>query len=68
MIFIIGMKALNELLSSSEILELKEIIKLPKTETKLRLLKQFFLKENVFNSLKDEIDPMYIAFEIYQTY
>jgi hypothetical protein len=62
------MKALNELLSSSEILELKEIIKLPKTETKLRLLKQFFLKENVFNSLKDEIDPMYIAFEIYQTY
>ena len=62
------MKALNELLSSSELLELKQLIKLPKTETKLRLLKQFFLKENVFNSLKNEIDPMYIAFEIYQTY
>jgi hypothetical protein len=62
------MKALNELLSSSELLELKQLIKLPKTETKLRLLKQFFLKENVFNSLINEIDPMYIAFEIYQTY
>jgi hypothetical protein len=67
MIFIIGMKALNELLSSSEILELKEIIKLPKTETKLSRLKKFFLKESIFNALKTEIDPMYIAFEIYQT-
>jgi hypothetical protein len=62
------MKALNEMLSLSELQELKEIIKLPKTETKLKQLKAFFLRESVFNTLKSEIDPMYIAFEIYQTY
>lgn len=68
MIFIIGMKALKDILTNSELNELKQIIKLPKNESKLQQLKSFFLKENVFNSLKGEIDPMYIAYEIYQTY
>ena len=61
------MTALKEILSTSELDELKQIIKLPKNESKLTQLKQFFLRENIFNSLKDEIDPMYIAFELYQT-
>lgn len=68
MIFIIGMKALKEILTNSELNELKQLIKLPKNESKLKQLKQFFLRENVFNSLKGEIDPLYIAYEIYQTY
>ena len=67
MIFIIGMKALKDILTTSELNELKQLTKLPKTESKLKQLKQFFLRENIFNSLKNEIDPMYIAFEIYQT-
>jgi hypothetical protein len=61
------MKALNEILSTSELQELKEIIKLPKSESKLKQLKSFFLRESIFNTLKSEIDPMYIAFELYQT-
>jgi hypothetical protein len=66
MIFIIGMKGLNDILTQSEMSELKQLITLPKNEYKLRQLKQFFLQENVFESLKDQIDPMYIAYEIYQ--
>lgn len=61
------MKALKDILTTSELNELKQLTKLPKTESKLKQLKQFFLRENIFNSLKNEIDPMYIAFEIYQT-
>ena len=62
------MKALKDILTNSELSDLKQIIELPKNESKLRKLKNFFLRENVFNSLKGEIDPMYIAYEIYQTY
>lgn len=61
------MKALKDILTNSELNELKQLTKLPKTESKLIQLKKFFLRENIFNSLKDEIDPMYIAFELYQT-
>lgn len=61
------MKKLQDILTISELNELNQIIKLPKNEYKLRQLKQFFLQQSVFDSLKDGIDPMYIAYGIYQT-
>jgi hypothetical protein len=60
------MKGLKDILTQAELSELKQLTKLPKNEYKLRQLKQFFLQETVFESLKNQIDPMYIAYEIYQ--
>ena len=68
MIFIIGMKALKELLSSDDHNTLIVLSKLPKNEDKLKKLKSFFLQSHSFNAIKDQIDPMFLAYEIYLIY
>jgi hypothetical protein len=62
------MKVLNELLSDSDRNELIILCKLPKNEDKLKKLKSFFLQEHIFNSIKEQIDPMFLAYEIYLTH
>ena len=68
MIFILGMKALNEILSVDDHNKLIVLSKLPKNEDKLKKLKRFFLQEHIFNSIKEQIDPMFLAYEIYLTH
>jgi|LakMenEpi03Aug12_release.lakeMendotaPanAssembly.Ray.scaffolds.fasta_scaffold3802953_1 hypothetical protein len=68
MIFIIGMKALKELLSDDDHSALIALTKLPKNEDKLKKLKSFFLQSHIFNVIKDQIDPMFLAYEIYLTH
>ena len=68
MIFIIGMKALKEFLSDDDHNKLITLSKLPKNEDKLKKLKVFFLQYHIFNSIKEQIDPMFLAYEIYLTH
>jgi hypothetical protein len=68
MIFILGMKALNKILSVDDHNKLIVLSKLPKNEDKLKKLKVFFLQEHIFNSIKEQIDPMFLAYEIYLTH
>ena len=68
MIFILGMKALNEILSVDDHNKLITLSKLPKNEDKLKKLKSFFLQDHIFNVIKEQIDPMFLAYEIYLTH
>jgi hypothetical protein len=62
------MKALKELLSSDDHNTLIVLSKLPKNEDKLKKLKRFFLQSHIFDVIKDQIDPMFLAYEIYLIY
>jgi hypothetical protein len=62
------MKALNKILSVDDHNKLIVLSKLPKNEDKLKKLKVFFLQEHIFNSIKEQIDPMFLAYEIYLTH
>ena len=58
------MKVLNELLSDCDHNELINLCKLPKNEDKLKKLKSFFLREHIFNVIEDQVDLMFLAYEI----